>query len=40
MYYTKYYCKLNNIEHFWYNAAKWARENCQYTFVDPLDSVP
>lgn len=24
MYYLKYYCELNYIEHFWFSAKKWA----------------
>lgn len=31
MYYPKYYCKLNHIEHFWCGAKQNARENCEYT---------
>lgn len=34
LYYPKYYCELNHIEHFWCNAKKWARENCQYSLDD------
>ena len=34
MYYPKYHCKLNHIEHFWCSAKKWARENCNYTLDD------
>lgn len=34
MYYLKYYCKFNHIEHFWYNTKKWACVNCNYIFDD------
>ena len=40
MYYPKYYCELNPIEHFWCNTKKWARENCQYTLEDLRRRVP
>lgn len=29
--YLKYHYELNHIEHFWYNAEKWAWENCNYS---------
>ena len=40
MYYPKYHCELNHIEHFWCSAKKWARENCQYTLDDLRRRVP
>ena len=40
VYYPKYHCKLNYIEHFWYSAKKWARKNCQYIFKDIQRYIP
>ena len=40
IYYPKYHCELNHIEHFWCNAKKWERENCQYTLEDLRRRVP
>lgn len=31
IYYPKYHCELNHIEHFWCSAKQNARENCEYT---------
>lgn len=40
LYYPKYHCKLNHIEHFWCSAKQWARENCQYSLDDLRRRVP
>ena len=40
IYYPKYHCKLNHIEHFWCSVKKWVRENCQYTLDDFRRRVP
>lgn len=40
MYYPKYHCELNHIEHFWCSAKQWARENCHYTLDDLRRRVP
>ena len=40
MYYPKYHCELNHIEHFWCSAKKWARENCNYTLDDLRRRIP
>lgn len=40
MYYPKYYCELNYIEHFWCSAKKWACKNCNYTLKDFWRCVP
>ena len=40
MYYPKYRCELNHIEHFWYSAKKWVRKNCRYTLDDLQQRVP
>ena len=40
MYYPKYYCKHNHIEHFWCSAKKWACENCNYTLDDLRQRIP
>ena len=34
MYYPKYHCELNYIEHFWFSAKKWVRKNCNYSLDD------
>ena len=40
MYYPKYHCELNHIEHFWCSAKKWARENCNYSLEGLRRCVP
>ena len=40
MYYPKYLCELNHIEHFWCSAKKWARENCNYSLEGLRRCVP
>ena len=40
MYYPKYHCELNHIEHFWCAAKQNARENCEYTLEHLRRRVP
>ena len=40
MYYPKYHCELNHIEHFWCSAKQHARENCEYTLEHLQRRVP
>ena len=40
IFYPKYHCELNHIEHFWCYAKQWARKNCKYTLDDLRRRVP
>ncbi len=32
IYYPKFHCELNHIDHFWCNGKNYARIECDYTF--------
>lgn len=40
MYYPKYHCELNHIEHFWCSCKQNACENCEYTLDAFCRKVP
>ena len=31
LFYLKFYCEINHIEHFWYNRKYWIRRNYKYS---------
>lgn len=33
IYYPKFHCELNHIEHFWCNGKDYARMKCDYTNI-------
>ena len=40
LYYPKYHCELNHIEHFWYGAKQHARFECEYSLNALRKRVP
>jgi len=40
MFYPKFHCELNHIEHFWCFAKGFARRNCEYSLEKLRDIVP
>ena len=40
LYYLKYHCKLNYIEHFWYSAKQHAQFECKYSLNAFRQRVP
>ena len=39
IFYPKYHCELNFIKSFWGSAKQYARQNCNYSWPDALNSV-
>lgn len=40
LFYPKFHCELNHIEHFWCHAKYNARTNCDYTLAGLRAQVP
>jgi hypothetical protein len=40
IYYPKFHCELNHIEHFWCHCKGFARSNCEYSLEKLRVTVP
>ena len=40
LFYSKFHCKLNHIEHFWAHAKRYAQDHCNYTLEGLWIRVP
>lgn len=40
LFYPKFHCELNHIEHFWAHAKRYARDRCDYTLEGLRIRVP